>query len=40
MLWKKKENDNDVDVHTKKLIQDDLNLLYTGDQIASNYVYA
>lgn len=39
-IWKKKENDNDIDVNTKKLIQSDLNTMYTGDQIQSHYVYA
>lgn len=41
-IWKKKndDDDNDVDVNTKKLVQQDLNRLYTGDQIAGHYVYA
>jgi hypothetical protein len=30
----------DHDVNTKKLTQTDVNLLYTGDQISSHYVYA
>jgi hypothetical protein len=40
----KKEKDpndeTDIDVNTKKLLQEDLNLLYTGDEIQSHFVYA
>lgn len=39
-IWKKKENENDIDVNTKKLLQSEVNALYTGDQIQSHYVYA
>jgi hypothetical protein len=31
---------NTIDVHTGKLIQDDLNALWTGEEIYSHYVYA
>lgn len=37
---KKEEDQDGVDVNTKQLLQDDLNDLYTGDQISSHYVYA
>ena len=38
----KKENPNadGTDVNTKMLLQDELNELYTGEQIASYFVYA
>ena len=29
-----------VDVNTQKLIQDDLNILYTGPEIPVHYVYS
>jgi hypothetical protein len=38
-LWKQVKA-GEVDVNTKKIVQQDLNALYTGDQIASHYVYA
>lgn len=34
------ENEGDINVHTKLYIQDDINELYTGDEIAAYYVYA
>ena len=39
-IWKPKDGKDGSDVNTKLLIQSDLNLLYTGDQIQSHYVYA
>lgn len=39
-IWKNKSNEQDIDVNTKLVLQSDVNLLYTGDQIASHYVYA
>lgn len=36
----KNENGTDHDVHTSKLLQSDLNDLYTGDEIAGHNVYA
>lgn len=39
-LWKSKEKESDIDVKTKKLLQSEVNTLYTGDQIQSHYVYA
>mmetsp|Transcript_1780 Transcript_1780/g.3134 ORF Transcript_1780/g.3134 Transcript_1780/m.3134 type:complete len:279 (-) Transcript_1780:417-1253(-) len=34
------EDQNEIDVNTKKLLQDEVNELYTGHQISSHYVYA
>lgn len=39
-VWRAKAKPEDSDVNTKLLIQSDLNVLYTGDQIQSHYVYA
>lgn len=30
-VWKKKKNDDDIDVNTKLVLQSDINMLYTGD---------
>lgn len=39
-LWKKPENERDSDVNTKKVLQSDVQAVYTGEQIQSHYVYA
>lgn len=33
-------NGNNIDVYTDQLIQDDLNDIYTGEEIYSHYVYS
>lgn len=39
-IWKAKDKPSDIDVNTKLLLQSDLNLMYTGEQIQSHYIYA